>query len=608
MPHNPSVFADIEWRHSYCFDPMGQWGACVVWSSSSPIVELCPIGSAEATNRRIPLPVDVIPTQVTFVNSHILAIVGSLAPDSFHVLRVNIRDLDKDIPYRYVVAVKAYGARVVRGPNGSSWHLLITTSAEGTSTIWQLDFDQCTKIRLVSLDAILTEGTWFDHGQHWLVNWSTFKKPSRAVAINLNSGTTTELFNLSEKTSEKILNYEPRSDTAIVASDIYGCKRIGLATIKQRGKVRFLPRAREQRFSFDQTTGLLSPDAKTVLIREQQGARSYLRFFRKSDFQDQYLPLEGHFDNALAWNGRHVLFSFSSPTLPPTYGRFDCATNKTTLQNTQGSTLPFHVHDAICLRIPTSQGELEAVCYRSQRTSSGIVVMALHGGPIGQWFYDFNPLFQMLVDLGCIVIAPNVRGSTGYGRAFTSEIVDNWGGPDVGDLVSICHYVQEHRIASQIVLLGASYGAYLGLLTAAKYPTLYSAVIALSPFISIRQLYQTGRMTTRRLLDSLLPGSERLRVLEGVNDLFDSLVKTQAKLLILHGIDDKKIPVQQSRRLVNHLLVNGKVQGLDLHYMELQGGHALMQNPSTRRAAFLTIHEFMQSTVLGKAARWVRKE
>ena len=57
-------------------------------------------------------------------------------------------------------------------------------------------------------------------------------------------------------------------------------------------------------------------------------------------------------------------------------------------------------------------------------------VLSIHGGPTAQEirYYDYSGLYQYLVHNGLVVIAPNFRGSTGYGKNFEKKIYHDWGG------------------------------------------------------------------------------------------------------------------------------------------------------------------------------------
>ena len=119
-----------------------------------------------------------------------------------------------------------------------------------------------------------------------------------------------------------------------------------------------------------------------------------------------------------------------------------------------------------------------------ERDGSHPAIVIPHGGPTWQHTNDWFPGIQYLVGQGFVVIAPNFRGSTGFGRDFMEVNRGDCGGWDLRDCVAAVDflketgYVDSHRIA----LMGESYGGYLTLMGLAKFPNLWVAGAALVPF------------------------------------------------------------------------------------------------------------------------------
>ncbi len=94
------------------------------------------------------------------------------------------------------------------------------------------------------------------------------------------------------------------------------------------------------------------------------------------------------------------------------------------------------------------------------------MILLVHGGPQGHWSDDFHYRWntQLFASKGYVVIAPNPRGSTGYGQQFTNEITMDWGGKVYTDIMNATDYAinnfkfidKENTFAA-----GASYGGYM---------------------------------------------------------------------------------------------------------------------------------------------------
>ncbi|MCX7797036.1 MAG: S9 family peptidase [Melioribacter sp.] len=94
------------------------------------------------------------------------------------------------------------------------------------------------------------------------------------------------------------------------------------------------------------------------------------------------------------------------------------------------------------------------------------MIFLIHGGPQGHWADDFHYRWnlQLFAAKGYVVIAPNPRGSIGYGQKFVDEISGDWGGKVYIDLMNVCDYALEKFKfidSKNIFAAGASYGGYM---------------------------------------------------------------------------------------------------------------------------------------------------
>ena len=107
------------------------------------------------------------------------------------------------------------------------------------------------------------------------------------------------------------------------------------------------------------------------------------------------------------------------------------------------------------------------------------IVIEIHGGPEGQETPAFNEFIQYLLSEGIAVAAPNVRGSTGYGKTYThldnvEKRLDSVRNIDslVAHLI-ITGTAREGKLA----VTGTSYGGFMTLSCAARYPELWACII-----------------------------------------------------------------------------------------------------------------------------------
>ncbi|MEV0644276.1 alpha/beta fold hydrolase [Phytomonospora sp. NPDC050363] len=236
-------------------------------------------------------------------------------------------------------------------------------------------------------------------------------------------------------------------------------------------------------------------------------------------------------------------------------------------------------------------GSIEAVCYGDRR-SAGVVVLALHGGPEAAWEFAWDPVLRACSAAGIAVVAPNQRGSVGYGTAHRRAIDGSWGGPDLADVLYLRRTLAADRGGAPPALFGTSYGAFLALLAAAAEPDGWSRCAAVAPFLSAERLYADASSAVRSMIDRLRGRAEPTDDL-GPRDLDRLAAHIAAPVFCIHGARDDVIPVAHSRRLVERLRTAGRLRPDEVHYREsAEGGHDPLNGPggaalTTELVAFL---------------------
>jgi dipeptidyl aminopeptidase/acylaminoacyl peptidase len=113
-------------------------------------------------------------------------------------------------------------------------------------------------------------------------------------------------------------------------------------------------------------------------------------------------------------------------------------------------------------------------------------VLWVHGGPTWQFKNEWWVGVQYLVSHGCVVLAPNFRGSTGYGRAFQEANRFDLGGGDMRDVIAGAAFLAREGYADprRIGITGASYGGYLTMTALTRHPQVFAAGAAVVPFLN----------------------------------------------------------------------------------------------------------------------------
>ncbi|WP_066414190.1 S9 family peptidase [Halorubrum aethiopicum] len=180
------------------------------------------------------------------------------------------------------------------------------------------------------------------------------------------------------------------------------------------------------------------------------------------------------------------------------------------------------------------------------------VVVDVHGGPESQRRPSFGAVKQYLLNGGYAVFEPNVRGSSGYGRAYAAlDDVENRM-DSVADLRAGVEWLHDHPEVDpdRIVAMGGSYGGFMVLAALTEYPELWAAgvdVVGIANFVTF--LENTGDW--RRELREAEYGSleEDREFLESISPI-NNVEAIESPLFVLHGANDPRVPVSEAERIV----------------------------------------------------------
>jgi dipeptidyl aminopeptidase/acylaminoacyl peptidase len=292
-------------------------------------------------------------------------------------------------------------------------------------------------------------------------------------------------------------------------------------------------------------------------------------------------------------DGSSVAFAFSSPREPLQAHRYDLETRELVRLTGDG---PVGGVDPELHRFVSFDGqEIPFFLFRPEGDGPFPVVVTIHGGPESQWrpFFSqgFGPITQFLLSRGYAVAAPNVRGSTGYGKRFEHLDDVELRIDSVRDLAELYARLAERPEidGDRAVVYGGSYGGYMVLAALAFQPELWAAGIAyvgisnLVTFLENTSEYRRAARereygslaTDRALLESISPAAH-----------IDAI---RAPLFLEHGRNDPRVPVAESEYIHGALTERGIRCELVIYEDE---GHSIEKLPnridvSERVAVFL---------------------
>jgi dipeptidyl aminopeptidase/acylaminoacyl peptidase len=244
------------------------------------------------------------------------------------------------------------------------------------------------------------------------------------------------------------------------------------------------------------------------------------------------------------------------------------------------------------LKFPAHDGlELSGWLYRPAGSPPFPTVLSFHGGPEGQERPGFNSTYQALLANGIAVFAPNVRGSSGFGKKFVN--LDNGAlrKNGVRDIESCVEAVVKTGIADRgrIGIMGGSYGGYMVMAGMTEYPKTFAAGADLFGVVNFETFFKHTEpwMAAISKIEYGDPDKEAdmLRELSPIH----KVDRVAAPTIVLHGANDTNVPVVEAEQVVESL----KKRGVPVEYVLFPDeGHGFRKTPNRIRSAVAIVQWF----------------
>jgi dipeptidyl aminopeptidase/acylaminoacyl peptidase len=202
------------------------------------------------------------------------------------------------------------------------------------------------------------------------------------------------------------------------------------------------------------------------------------------------------------------------------------------------------------------------------------VIVYPHGGPESQTRASFNALFQYFMQAGYGVLAPNVRGSTGYGVKYlnmdnTVKRMDS-----VKDLAHAAYWLRDSKKGDpkRLAVYGGSYGGFMVLAQVTFFPDLWAAgidVVGICNWITFLEKTGPYRRANREAEYGNL--REHREFLEKISPI-NHVDKIKCPMMVIHGANDPRVPIEEAEQIVAAL----KKRNIPVEYLRYEDeGHGL---------------------------------
>ena len=220
----------------------------------------------------------------------------------------------------------------------------------------------------------------------------------------------------------------------------------------------------------------------------------------------------------------------------------------------------------------------------------------IHGGPESQTQAEFAPRLQFFLSAGFSVIAPNIRGSTGYGRSYMD--LDNIEKrlDSIMDIKNLALHLKESDTdidGRRIVVFGGSYGGFAVLSAMTEHPDLWKAgvdIVGISNFVTFLENTASWR---RPLRESEYGSLEQDRIMLEKISPIRKVDKISAPLFIIQGDNDERVPLSESIQIFEKLQEKGLPVQL-LRFADEGHGLAKLKN---RIEAYSQVLSWLQEIV-----------
>ena len=222
------------------------------------------------------------------------------------------------------------------------------------------------------------------------------------------------------------------------------------------------------------------------------------------------------------------------------------------------------------------------------------VVVDVHGGPESQRRPSFGSLGQYFLSNGYAMFEPNVRGSTGYGKAYSrlDDVRDRM--DSVADLKAGAEFLAGHPDidGDRVVVMGGSYGGFMVLAALTEYPDLWAAgvdIVGIANFVTFLENTGSWRREHREAEYGSLEVDREF--LESISPLH-SADRIRAPLFVIHGANDPRVPVGEAEQIAEAASEHVPVEKLIFE----DEGHGLSKREN-RIEAYTRVVEFLDEHV-----------
>jgi dipeptidyl aminopeptidase/acylaminoacyl peptidase len=353
--------------------------------------------------------------------------------------------------------------------------------------------------------------------------------------------------------------------------------------------------------------GNFSPDCKYITFTANVDGNEDIYLYNLATGKSNPLPISKGLNepaaepSAFTSDGSRLLYYHNGPTEPGDLWVYNLGTGKSEqlTHSLVGGVRSEDMVEPHLVHYPSHDGKWTIsaflyVPYNMARNGQNAAIVYLHGGPAGQTMNSFNRFIQFAVNQGYMVLAPNYRGSTGYGKEFEQANLFDMGGGDLQDVLAGVDFIKQtgHLDPKKIAVMGASYGGYLSMMAVTKAPEVWAAGVPIVPFVNWFTEIQNEDPELRESDLATMGDPAKNKALYEDRSPINFVDQIKAPLMLLAGGHDPRCPKTEAQQVVEAIKKRGGT--VDFKVYENEGhGFSRVENQIDaykRVADFLLAH------------------
>lgn len=424
----------------------------------------------------------------------------------------------------------------------------------GYFDVFVLDVETKTTKVIYERDGNCTPMTWLPDGKHILVNIPETSLDQNIYKLSIETGEMQRIGNENHAARYHSFIFPKNEERAYVITDIYEeTKYISRFSFDNPGE--FEKVMHDEKWDIEEVK--ISSDEQTLVYTINEGGIYKLYVYDvAAGTHKEIVKIPKGVIESISWLDENTfVFGVNTPMCPGDIWQYTMSTDQVErLTYISDSKEIGHLlrEPKMCTFTSFDGLEVPYFYYEKNDNKHKPTVLYVHGGPSVQTRAEFNYYIQYLVEQGFAVAAPNVRGSSGYGRTYLGLDDVRKRMDSVKDLVWLVEdLIETHNVDPEKVgIMGRSYGGFMVLAAISHYPDVWAAAVDIVGISSFETFLESTGDWRRKLRESEYGSLEKDREFFNDIDPIHHSHKIKTPLLVYHGLNDSRVPVTEAIQIV----------------------------------------------------------